>query len=306
MDRDVLAAVGRLTLRQHGLVTRAQLLAAGASASSITRAVGGLLLPRAHGVYAVLGSAPTWRQMVLAHILGIPGTAAATGTTAARLHGVGGRFWHAGDATEVHLAVRRRVRSRGATCHLRADLHDLDVTVVDDIPAVTPARLLLDLARSTRRPLDDLLVEMTASGLVDAGAVLELLDRVGPAPGSARLERSLAILDRGRFRSHTEHRVARAIEAAGLPRPLVNHVIAVRGRRVEVDLAWPEVRHIVEIDGPHHALPPQHRRDRARDDLLARSGWTVARVPVADVDDRLHEVVAAIGDRLTPPLDAHP
>lgn len=51
------------------------------------------------------------------------------------------------------------------------------------------------------------------------------------------------------------------------------------GERIiaEADIAIPEIRHDVEVDGPHHRHPDQRRTDAARDRRMNRIDWTVDR-----------------------------
>jgi very-short-patch-repair endonuclease len=68
------------------------------------------------------------------------------------------------------------------------------------------------------------------------------------------------------------------------PRPLAirdgTHIVA------EADIAVPELRHDIEIDGPHHRLLAQRARDRRRDATLAEltDSWTVSRYDVDLID----------------------
>ena len=55
----------------------------------------------------------------------------------------------------------------------------------------------------------------------------------------------------------------------------------------EADVAVTAVRLDYEIDGPHHQLLRQRRRDGHRDELLDGIDWAVSRHPVAQVDEDL-------------------
>ena len=47
---------------------------------------------------------------------------------------------------------------------------------------------------------------------------------------------------------------------------------------------WPEHRVLLELDGGTHATPSAMRRDRARDRLALRHGWTPMRATWHDDD----------------------
>jgi very-short-patch-repair endonuclease len=45
------------------------------------------------------------------------------------------------------------------------------------------------------------------------------------------------------------------------------------------DFACPELRLLVEVDGPHHRHPAQRGKDHRRDEILAGQGWQTIRIP---------------------------
>lgn len=68
-------------------------------------------------------------------------------------------------------------------------------------------------------------------------------------------------------------------------------------RAAEIDIACPEFKLAVEIDGYYHFLDPDsYRRDRRKDLELQRRGWLVMRFLAEDVGPRQEEIVAAIVD----------
>ena len=54
----------------------------------------------------------------------------------------------------------------------------------------------------------------------------------------------------------------------------------------EVDFHWPDLRLVVEIDGPDHDTAFQRAKDRARDEVLVRHGWRVVRFRDTDIGAR--------------------
>ncbi len=65
----------------------------------------------------------------------------------------------------------------------------------------------------------------------------------------------------------------------GLPEPVLHHnVRAADGRFIaEVDLAYPELRIAIELDGGVHRDREVFERDRPRQNRLVLEGWTVLR-----------------------------
>jgi hypothetical protein len=58
------------------------------------------------------------------------------------------------------------------------------------------------------------------------------------------------------------------------------------------DFHWPNLRLVVEIDGPDHDTAFQRAKDRARDELLEEHGWRVLRFRGTDLRDRPAWVLA--------------
>lgn len=70
------------------------------------------------------------------------------------------------------------------------------------------------------------------------------------------------------------------ISLAKLPRPLLNHPIAVKGRAkpLVVDLFWPKIRLVVELDSQRfHGDWERAEIDRDRDQLLGIAGHSCHR-----------------------------
>ena len=65
---------------------------------------------------------------------------------------------------------------------------------------------------------------------------------------------------------------------AGLPAPICGYLIRIAGRSVWADMAWPELRILVEVDGRmKYQTPADLYREKEREDALRRAGWTVVR-----------------------------
>lgn len=71
---------------------------------------------------------------------------------------------------------------------------------------------------------------------------------------------------------------------AGYPPPQTQHPIyneygALIG---DADLAWPELKIVMEYEGLHHTDPDVLRKDIARIDAMIEMGWSVIRVTCRD------------------------
>ena len=284
-----------------GIVTRRELLRLGWSASAIDRARGqGLLLDLARGVYRTAG-APFDRRAACFAAVAIAGHQSALARySAAEVHGM---TEPRPGPVEVLLPHGCRV-PRGNDRLVRVTrtrlLPDAERCVRKGLPVTTVARTLLDLAARTSAGR---LTELTAAGLRIRGCNLADLEAVlaahPAARGRDRLRAAIAVLgeDGGAARSDAEIRALDVVVAAGLPRPVVAHrIFGDDGTFIaEVDLAYPQQRIAIEIDGYRwHSSPARKRADEERQNRLVVAGWTVLRFSATDVRRRPGHVVEVI------------
>ena len=87
----------------------------------------------------------------------------------------------------------------------------------------------------------------------------------------------------------------RLLRRAGITGWVANLSVVVGGRRYELDIALPEIRLAIEIDGyAYHSGDEQFQRDRTRQNALIAAGWRILRFTWADINDRPDYVVAQI------------
>lgn len=268
------AAIARMAARQHGVVTRAQLIAVGILPSGISDRVSAGRLHRIHrGVYAVghpnLCNEGRWIAAVLAcgegAVLSHRSAAELWRMLPVRQANPNGREGPAAVDVTVPGAGGRRRRA-GIRLHRSLTLSPADVTRRAAIPVTTPARTLADLRRVVPS-------HRFAAALRQAEYLrLPTGDRVTPDRTRSELEtRFLALCRRHR-----------------LPRPEVN----VRVDRFRVDFLWRQERLIVELDGwESHRTRSAFEEDRARDARLALLGFEVVRFTWRQVED--HAALAA-------------
>ncbi len=84
-----------------------------------------------------------------------------------------------------------------------------------------------------------------------------------------------------------EMRVVRRLLAAGLPQPVRQYEIWVGGVFIaRVDLAYPEFRLAIELDGFRwHAGRRPFRSDRLRRNRIEAVGWRLLETAPEDIDD---------------------
>jgi hypothetical protein len=268
------AEAWKLARRQHGIVTRRQLLALGFGPRSIEHRLSkGRLHLVMRGVYAVGWSGLSQKQHWMAAVL-------ACGDGAALSHHSAGALW--GIATErtrcIDVSVRRRCRIRrpGLRVRSRPALAAADITSRDGmIPLTSVVTTIIDLATelgSSR--LERTVNEADKLELIDPAALRSCLDL---RPGEAGVPVLRHLLDRQTFLlsdSDLEISFRPIARSAGLPQPLSKQVV----NGFEVDFFWPDLGLVVETDGlRYHRTPSAQSRDARRDRTHVIAGMSPLR-----------------------------
>jgi len=286
--------VAALASRQHGLVTRAQLLELGFTTARIGRWLrSGRLVSLHTGVYAVGHAALSLRGRWLAATV-------ASGPRAVLSHGSAAALWElrGGHPRRIHVTVPGtggHQAPRGVLLHRYRSLDTAaDVTVHEAIPVTTVERTLLDLTlvlplRKVRRAF----AQADVLRLLDFAEI----DRLLAAHPRRRGTRALAAIaieyrpHRALSRSDFEDRLFELCQRHDLPTPLVNQRVA----EFEVDFLWPDHNLVVEADTfAFHGTWARGEHDRERDARLAAKGYTVHRFTDRQVDLHPETVVAAL------------
>jgi very-short-patch-repair endonuclease len=268
-ERRVLAVAGR----QHGIVSSAQLAAAGLSVDAVRHRVRRGWLRRLHrGVYAV-GPLQTPHSRTMAATLAMGARALASHEAAAALWDLLPPPRGPIDVTAVGREPRRRP---GIRLHTTANLHPADMTRRHGIPTTSLPRTILDLAP---RRVDHNL---------PAHALNEQFKRYPRHPGLKKLTEA----HEPHFtRSEAERRLLALIRAARLPEPETN----VRLHGYEVDFLWRTPRLVVEVDGyAYHSSRAAFERDRRRDAVLGARGHRVLRVTWRQLEHERAALVATL------------
>ena len=259
----------RIAATQHGLLTGRQARTAGLRDGQVrwlTRS--GVWIPMRPGVYAIAGSPESRMQRLLATALALQPGAWLSHATAAELWGFPDV---ASEEVEVLTGIDRKVSMDGVVGHRTSLLFSADLTSHLRVPVTTPERTLVDLSGRLRpealaRALDDGLRRR----LVRLERLRRCLHRLTGAPGRRPavvhrlLGQRLPGYDPGD--SDLETRVLRLLVAAGFPPPVQQYRVRIGGRSLRIDLAYPDDRLAIELDGWEH-----HRTRSAFDDDRARA-----------------------------------
>jgi hypothetical protein len=260
--------------RQHGVVSRSQLLVLGFGEEAIEHRLklGRLHRSSVRGVYLVgwprLTSERRWMAAVLA-----------CGTGALLSHRSAAALWGFGvehsDYIEISLARHSTLRRPGIRVHDRAGLWNRDIGSRLGIPVTQPVRTFLDLVSVMGpRDVERAINEADKLDVIDPEALRTALEDYPGQPGIRPLRR---ILDKHTFRLSDDEleRLFRPLAAAAeLPVPLTKYLLD----GFEVDFFWPDLGLVVETDGwRYHRTPSAQTRDALRFQTHTAAGLTPLR-----------------------------
>jgi hypothetical protein len=245
--------IGQLASSSHGVVTRAQLLAAGLTETQIKRRLrSGELLQAYRGVYRVGHRAPSVEARYLAAVWACGENAVLSGRAAAHLLGL---LTTPPSMPEVTAPTERRIP--GVRTHRNRE--PVEATVWRGIPVTTPARTLVDV--SSVLAVDDLARACHEAGIRFGTAPGEVEVIMGVRRGAKNLRRVL----RGDVHvslSRLERGFLALLRREGLPLPVTNRPAGGR----YVDCRWVGKRLTVELDGyRYHSSRWAWERDRRRE-----------------------------------------
>jgi hypothetical protein len=268
---------------QFDLITFAQLRACGLAESTITRRVARGALHRRHrGVYS-LGAAPlSVEAQSLAAVLGAGvGSLLCRGSAAQ---------WQAVRSTRPPLiaVLSPRIRTLdGVKVHRYRHLDPRDVTTHRCIPVTTIHRTLVDLADElSPHELANVIHEAAFLGRFVEAAVRDCAARLNGRQHLAVLEQAIALYNTGSAGTKSRAELALALQAVGAR-------VNVHVQDIEVDLHWPDLRLVVEIDGVQHGRPTTSREDKLKERILALAGYEVLRFPDTTPPETIAAAVSA-------------
>jgi hypothetical protein len=272
-------AIAAVAAKQHGNVTRVQLLDLGLDDKAIARRVkAGRLFRVFPGVYAVGRPPATPLERASAAVLACGSGAGLSHSSAMVLWG----YWRQWEKPfEVTLVGDRR--PKGIRIHRSTTLTWRDMTKQLGIRVTTPGQTLLDMCprwndKSLKRNVNKALHSLWLT----EGQLVETLARHPHAPGASRIARLLG-LPGTPPRSGWEDDFPAFCEEYGLPAPVMGQPLL----GYVADALFVEEKVIVELDSREFhmgAIPFEDDRDRDAD-MLAHSYVTV-RVTEERLDER--------------------
>lgn len=289
------ALVARIAAEQRGVVSRAQVLAAGLSPDAIALRLRRGRLHRVHrGVYAVGHPrlAPWAREQ--AALL-------ACGEGAQLSHRSAAALWALvalrPGLVDVTVVGRERTLRPGIRAHRARALWPQDSTLRHGLAVTAPARTLIDLASVVAsREVEEAVGRARVARLVTPEGLVAYADAATGHPGAGLLKAiALQGAGEGFTRSAAERKLIKLVRAARLPMPELNVVLFGRER----DAVWREQRVVVEVDGwAFHSSRSAFERDRLRDGELAAHGWRSVPTTWWQLTEAPYVIVARLGAAL--------
>ena len=284
--------LGGLARRQCGVFTRSQARETGLSDRQIDRR---LLSGRWRSIHrgvlaeAAVSDSPGLR-MWAAH-LAAGRDAVVSHTSAARMWG-----WAVPDLG-IHLTVApgRHPRVDDRVRIHRLPLGSGDVVLMRRLPVTDRVRTIADCASILpRHEVGDLLDRAVQRGWLTGVDIAGVIERHQRRPGNAAMRTLAAGLVAG---AHfpAERLLHKLLRANGIIGWSPNHPVVSDGHVDVVDVAFPDYRLAIEVDGrAYHSGPERFQADRTRQNRLVGLGWTVLRFTWSDLTDRPAYVLTAI------------
>jgi very-short-patch-repair endonuclease len=278
------AAAWQLTRRQHGVVTRSQLLALGTPPETIrTRLEAGRMHRLWAGVYAVGRPDVDRLGYLKAATLACGPNARLSHRSAAELWRIGPRI---SGPIDVLVPATSHPRLAGIRLHRRS--RPGPTRNVKGIAVGDPVSVLIDLAAElATEEVEDAVNEADRLDLIRTHRLRPALDREPSRPGIGRLKAILDAQTFSRAANALERRFLAIVREAGLPAPETQRRLG----RNRVDFFWPALGFVVETDSlRHHRTAAEQAVDLGRDQTHARAGLRSLRFSHSQVFHRPNHV----------------
>ncbi|CAN5426125.1 MAG: type IV toxin-antitoxin system AbiEi family antitoxin domain-containing protein [Acidimicrobiia bacterium] len=296
--------LSELAARQRGLVLRSQALALGLTATMLHGRLGSGALVRARpGVYLLPGHPFTRIALLQAATEAL--TAVVSHESAAETHELP---YATRGLVVVTVPIRTTHTYPDVTVHQSTDLLLHHIEEVDGLRVTTVPRTIFDLASRLRRRRLRMLIEQAVierrcswDDLVEIGG--ELIRRGRPGSRSFRSVMSEIGPGLARAESVLEMLAVTLLADTGLPSPVQQYPFPWREvREGRVDLAYPEQRMIIELDGRRwHSRTESLDGDHQRDRTAQLAGWRVFRFTWHQLESNPHDFVATVTEALAKP-----
>ena len=290
-----------LVRRQHGVVSRAQLLELGFGEEAIDHRIARGRLHRLwRGVYAVGRPETSWQGRCMAAVLSCGQDALLSHRSAAALWGLlSSERANRGRGGEIEIVVPEgSYRNRpGIRVRRRSGLRAGDRREIAGIPVTDPASTLVDLASCAPRwEIERAINSADRLGLIDPETLRTEVASMPRRRGIARMRRLLGgepLTDTG-----LERRFLTIARRANLPTPETQ--VTINGYRV--DFFWPRLSLVVETDGwRYHRTAGEQATDHLRDQTHSLAGLTTLRFAeqqIRDEPDVVGRTLAGVARRL--------
>lgn len=280
--------LAKLAERQHGVVSRRQLLDAGLSVRTIGRRIEAGRLHRVHREVLALGQWPIdLRGRWMAAVLACGDRALLSHRSAAAIWGL---MRPVGSMVEV---TSPSGRGRPDISVHQGGIPDADRTAVGVIPVTTVARTIFDVAEVIDEDrLERVFEEADRLRLL---SVPELEAVCGRCPGRRALGSVRRLIEAARMPEDTQSPIEDCVldlyREYDLPIPITGATVLGR----EVDALWPDRKLMVEADSwQFHRHRAAFERDRERDAAMQTEGYRVVRL----THRRLEKEPAAVASQL--------
>ena len=284
---------------QLGIVRRQAANAAGVTDRQLrSRVQSGTLIQTGPHSFRLFGDPMTPIGRLRSILADLGGGAFASGPTAAALHGFDG--FRLAPPFDITLLRGRNMRRIGHRIHTTTTLDLIDRSDVQHVPAMSPARTIIDLARHVS---DQHLADAVDSGRRDGLFTDDLLHRRIVAlrsSGRYGIPKLLSVLESSEIaigaHSWLERKFLEVIGSAGLPVPATQQVLSRAGDRlVRVDFRFPATAVVVEVLGyRYHRTATQMARDAERTNALLADGYTPFQFTYAQVVEEAATVAATV------------
>ena len=250
------------------------------SSLSRWRAAGRLvrLLP---GVYVHPLAAGDFRTRIRAVLARVP-DAVVCGQAAATL-----TAWPEESVTEIEVATASRRRPAAGFRFTRRKVPLDQCRQHGPLTVTAPALTAMDSAATDNGSrIDDLFRKGRITLTALAGALAACPRRVGNRARRRVLRRS-----RSRPWSQAERRCHQLLDVHHITGWVANHPGLLGGRRYSLDIAFPRLRLVIEVDGfENHSSAAAFEADRRRQNALVAADWTVLRLTWAMLADPAYVV----------------
>ncbi len=308
---DIDAAIDRLSAPFEGTVRAVRLEEAGIGHGAIQHRVEtGRLIPMFEGVYLVGHRGLTERRVWWCCLMagGVASGLSRRTSAEARALVRDPRPWAVSVAVPQTASVRELVGSvpwidGRAVVLLLHRSSALSRAAVEPkfghrLPMLSVPDTIVDVAGYSADDFDDLFRSAEYRRLTTDAAIRDVLKkgRTGAAAVRERLDER--VFGSMRFENGFEELGEALFEVFGLGRPLVNFVIRAGGKRIRVDLYWPALGLVIELDGGGaYGSIGGNALDRENEALLRAAGLDVMRFDWNQIVHRPGEVRAALAGR---------